>query len=58
MSNWLPYVGTALVLLAVALAVAAAVWSLRKGKKNGQNACGGGCGGCPMAGRCHRQNEK
>ena len=36
-----------LVLLAVALLVGGSVWSLVRG-----GACGGGCAGCPHAGKC------
>ena len=27
---------------------------LRRDKKQGKSACGGNCGGCPMAGSCHK----
>ena len=40
-----------LVLLAVALLVGGSVWSLVREKNRG-GACGGGCAGCPHAGKC------
>lgn len=44
-----------LILLAVASAVALAVFSLRKRKKSGKNCCGT-CEGCGFQGSCHSRH--
>ena len=47
--NW----STILVGLIVLAAVVFAVYILRRDKKRGVSSCGGSCGACPMAGKCH-----
>ena len=41
------------ILLVLAAAVFAIVFSLIREKKKGRSSCGGGCAHCPMAGECH-----
>jgi hypothetical protein len=43
------------ILLVLAAAVFAIVFSLIRSKKKGRSSCGGGCAHCPMAGKCHQQ---
>ncbi len=49
--------GTIAVTLVLTGVVAAIIIRLRKDKKQGKSLCGGNCGGCPMAGSCHKQQE-
>ena len=49
--------GTIVVTLVLTGVVAAIIIRLRKDKKQGKSLCGGNCGGCPMAGSCHKQQE-
>jgi hypothetical protein len=46
--------GTLAVSLALIALVALIVRSLRKDRRKGRHLCGGQCGGCPMAGKCHK----
>lgn len=48
--------GTILVALGLAGVVAAILVRLRRYRRQGKSSCGGNCGCCPMAGRCHRQS--
>ena len=48
--------GTILVALVLAGVVAAILVRLRRDRRQGKSSCGGNCGCCPMAGRCHRQS--
>lgn len=43
----------------VAAIVVLAVWKIIKDKKDGKHSCnyGGSCGGCPMAGQCHKKEK-
>jgi hypothetical protein len=50
--------GTIAVSLILAGVVAAIIIRLRKDKKQGKSLCGGNCGGCPMAGSCHKQEQE
>jgi hypothetical protein len=43
------------ILLVLAAAVFAIVFSLIREKKKGRSSCGGGCAHCPMAGSCHNR---
>lgn len=36
----------------------AVVAILAVAKKKGKGSCSGGCSGCPMAGKCHKTDEK
>ena len=54
MAEWLTANGaTVLVALLVAVLAGAAVYVLRRDKKRGKSSCGGCCGSCAMAGKCH-----
>ncbi|MBQ5991130.1 MAG: FeoB-associated Cys-rich membrane protein [Clostridia bacterium] len=46
---------TIAILLGLAGAVFAIVFSLIRDKKKGRSSCGGGCAHCPMAGKCHQR---
>ena len=46
-------IAVALVLIGI---VAAVIRQLRKDRRQGKSSCGGSCGGCPMAGSCHRKS--
>ena len=46
--------GTIAVSLLLAGLVTLIAVRLRKDRKRGKVSCGGGCGGCPMAGTCHK----
>ncbi len=46
--------GTIAVSLLLAGLVTLIAVRLRKDRKRGKFSCGGGCGGCPMAGTCHK----
>ena len=48
--------GTILISLGLIGVVSAIIIKLRKDRKQGKSSCGGNCGCCPMAGRCHRQS--
>ena len=43
------------ILLVLAAAVFAIVFSLIRDRKKGLSSCGGGCAHCPMAGSCHKK---
>ncbi|MBQ6078180.1 MAG: FeoB-associated Cys-rich membrane protein [Clostridia bacterium] len=43
------------ILLVLAAAVFAIVFSLIREKKKGRSSCGCSCAHCPMAGKCHSQ---
>ena len=45
--------GTIVVTIGLIAVVAAIVVKLRRDRKQGKSSCGGNCGGCPMAGKCH-----
>ena len=45
---------TIAILLVLAAAVVAIVFSLIRDRKKGCSSCGGGCAHCPMAGKCHQ----
>ena len=45
--------GTIVVTIGLIAVVAAIVVKLRKDRKQGKSSCGGNCGTCPMAGKCH-----
>ncbi len=56
MLRWLlENMGTIILSLALIALVAWIVVRLRGDRRQGKSACGGGCGGCPMAGACHRR---
>jgi hypothetical protein len=44
---------TIAILLVLAAAVFAIVFSMVRSRKKGCSSCGGGCAHCPMAGKCH-----
>ena len=46
---------TIAILLGLAAAVFAIVFSLIRDRKKGRSSCGSGCAHCPMAGKCHQQ---
>ena len=46
---------TIAILLMLAAAVFAIVFSLIRDRKKGRSSCGSGCAHCPMAGKCHQQ---
>ena len=43
----------------VAVLIVLAVFKILKDKKDGKHSCnyGGNCGGCPMAGQCHKKEN-
>ena len=45
--------GTIVVTVGLIAMVAAIVVKLRRDRKRGKSSCGGNCGACPMAGKCH-----
>ena len=45
---------TIAILLVLAAAVFAIVFSMIRSKRKGRTSCGGGCAHCPMAGKCHQ----
>ena len=45
--------GTIVVTIGLIAMVAAIVVKLRRDRKQGKSSCGGNCGACPMAGKCH-----
>ena len=51
----LDHLATLLVGLAVAALLALSLCAMRRDKKKHahEGGCGGGCGGCPYAGKCH-----
>lgn len=42
------------ILLVLAAAVFAIVFSLLRDKRKGRSSCGSGCAHCPMSGKCHK----
>lgn len=52
--------GTIIVSILVLAAIVAVIAKLIRDKRNGKNitSCGGNCGGCPMAGSCHRKDKE
>ena len=46
------------ILLVLAAAIFAIVFSLIRDRKKGRSSCGGGCAHCPMAGKCHQKPQK
>ena len=46
---------TIAILLVLAAAVFAIVFSLIRDRKKGRSSCGSGCAHCPMTGKCHQQ---
>lgn len=45
--------GTALVCVALILAVVGIILVMRRDKRRGKSSCGGSCGSCPMSDSCH-----
>lgn len=50
-------IGTWLVILVLAAAIALVIWKLRKDKRNGKSSCGSNCGCCPNAQLCHSESK-
>ena len=50
--------GTVLDVLIVAAIAALAAWAFLALRKDRKRGCGGGCYGCPMAGKCDKQTEE
>ena len=50
--------GTLAVGAVVALIVGFAVFRLVKDKLSGKSSCGCSCSSCPMAGKCHGEDEE
>ena len=50
--------GTIIVAVIIAAAVAGVVFRLVRRKKKGEGTCGCGCGGCSMNGTCHPDVKK
>lgn len=46
-------IATILISFALIIMVVGIIVVMRKDKKKGKSACGGSCGHCPMAGKCH-----
>lgn len=58
MLAWLQLnLGTVVVVLALLLIVALAVWKLLKNKRTGQTSCGCGCEHCALRDKCHPTKE-
>ncbi|MBQ3791647.1 MAG: FeoB-associated Cys-rich membrane protein [Clostridia bacterium] len=58
MGTWiLENLGTILVSLALACAIALIVWSIVRDKKKGKSSCGCGCASCPMSHQCHQKTK-
>ena len=58
MLNWFQNnIGTIIVLIVLAAVIGAAVFAVVRDKKRGKSffggSCSGGCGNCPMHGKCH-----
>ncbi|MEF9988726.1 MAG: FeoB-associated Cys-rich membrane protein [Christensenella sp.] len=54
MLSWISSnIATILITLALIGIVIGIVAVMRKDKKKGKSSCGGFCGHCPMAGKCH-----
>ena len=47
--------GTAVVVIILAVVVGLIIWSMVRDKKAGKSSCGCNCGNCPMAGKCHQK---
>ncbi len=45
--------GTIAVTIGLAAMVVGIIIKLHKDRKQGRSSCGGNCGACPMAGKCH-----
>lgn len=52
------YVGTAIVLAVLVIAVAFVIYRMVKAKKEGKGGCSCGCGSCPNSGICHGGHDK
>ena len=52
------YVGTAIVLAVLVIAVAFVVYRMVKAKKEGKGGCSCGCSSCPNSGICHGGHNK
>lgn len=50
--------GTAVVVIILAVIVGLVIRGMIKDKKAGKSSCGCSCGNCPMAGQCHSRNKK
>lgn len=48
---------TVIVALVLAAVIALIIVYLVRSKRKGKSLCGGGCGGCPMNGACHREQS-
>lgn len=46
-------ISTIIVVLIIGLALAKAFSLIARNKREGRSSCGGNCGACPMAGKCH-----
>ena len=54
MLSWIfANIATILISLALIAMVVGVIIVMRKDKKKGKSSCGGSCGHCPMAGKCH-----
>ena len=49
--------GTAVVVIILAVIVGLIIWRMVKDKKAGKSSCGCSCGNCPMAGQCHAKKK-
>ena len=49
--------GTAIVIIILALIVGLIIWRMVKDKKAGKSSCGCGCASCPMSGQCHSKKK-
>ncbi len=50
--------GTIVVALILAVAVAAIIIASYRAKRAGKSSCGDGCSCCPMSGKCHSAGRK
>ena len=48
---------TIIICVVLAAIVSAIIVYLVENKKKGKSSCGGNCGHCPMAGKCHEHAE-
>lgn len=54
MLSWISAnIATILITLLLIAMVVGIIAVMRNDKKKGKSSCGGACGHCPMAGRCH-----